>query len=88
MGPREKADLRARLDRAARQHGYRLGKVFEERVETTPTAFEALIAAAVEDGAAVIVPGIDHLAIHGHATMIRDSLAACVGAPVLVAERY
>ncbi|WP_405063233.1 hypothetical protein OG474_16800 [Kribbella sp. NBC_01505] len=87
MGHREKADLRARLDQAARQHGYRLGKVFEERVETTPAAFGALVDAAVEDSAAVIVPGIEHLAIHGHATMIRDSLAAAIGAPVLVATR-
>jgi hypothetical protein len=88
MGSREKADIRARMDRTAQQRGYRLGKVFEEKVETTPEAFRALVVAAVRDGAAVIVPGLEHLAIHGHAVEIKEVLAAAIGEDVLLSDPY
>lgn len=88
MGAREKADIRARIHRTAQQHGYRLDKVFEEKVEAAPEVFRALVIAAVQDGAAVIVPGLDHLAIHGHATSIKKVLASAIGRDVFLAEPY
>jgi len=47
MGAREKADIRARMQRTADRLGYRLGKVFEEKVETMPGGIRSLGASGV-----------------------------------------
>lgn len=86
MGAREKADIRARMAKTAARLGFVLGKVFEEKVETAPEALGALLDAAVGDHAAVVVPGLEHLAIHGHATEMRRRLAEAVGHEVIIAD--
>jgi hypothetical protein len=88
MGGREKADIRARMQITAERHGYCLGKVFEEKVETAPAALGALVNAAVTDGAAVVLAGLEHLAIHGNPIELRQYLAAAIARDVLIAEKY
>jgi hypothetical protein len=88
MGSREKADMRARMQTTAEHHGYLLGKVFEEKVETAPAALRALLDAAVTDGAAVVLPGLEHLAIHGDPIKLRQYLSAAIAHDVLFAENY
>jgi hypothetical protein len=88
MGAREKADIRARMQTTAEHHGYRLGKVFEEKVETSPAALRALLDAALTDGAAIVLPGIEHLAIHGDPLKLRRYIADAIARDVLIAERY
>lgn len=88
MSPREKADIRARMQIAAERHGFSLGKVFEEKPETSPAALGALLDAAVTDGAGVVLPGLEHLAIHGNPVELRQYLAAAIARDVLIAENY
>lgn len=88
MNAREKADIRARMQTTAVRHGYRLGKIFDERIETKPAALRALLDAAITDGAAVVLPGIDHLAIHGDPIKLREYLSAAIARDVLIAENY
>jgi hypothetical protein len=88
MSPREKADIRARMLATAARHGYRLGTVFEEKVETTPAALRGVLDAVIKDGAAVVLPGITHLAIHGDPVKIRQYLAAAIARDVLIADNY
>ncbi|MFI6675225.1 hypothetical protein [Kribbella sp. NPDC050470] len=88
MDAREKADIRARMLRTADHHGYRLGKIFEEKVETSPAALRALLDAALTDGAAVVLPGIQHLAIHGDPVKLRRHIADAIARDVLIAENY
>ena len=88
MNAREKADIRARMQRTAVHYGYRLGKVFEEKAETTPAALRAVLDAAITDGAAVVLPGIYHLAVHGDPIKLCQYLAAAIDRDVLIAENY
>jgi hypothetical protein len=88
MGAREKADIRARMQITAERHGYSLGKVFEEKVETAPAALGALVDAALTDGAGVVLPGLQHLAIHGNPLELREYLAAAIAREVLIADNY
>jgi hypothetical protein len=88
MGAREKADIRARMQATAERHGYCLGKVFEEKLETVPAALQALVDAALTDGAGVVLPGLEHLAIHGDPVKLREYLAAAIDRDVLIAENY
>jgi hypothetical protein len=88
MSPREKADIRARLQIAAERHGCSLGKVFEEKLETAPEAFRALLDAALTDGAGVVVPGLEHLAIHGDPVKLREYTSAAIARDILIAEPY
>jgi hypothetical protein len=88
MGAREKADIRARMTTTAEHHGYLLGKVFEEKVETAPAALRALLDAAITDRAAVVLAGLEHLAIHGDPIQLRAHLSAAIAREVFVAASY
>ncbi len=85
MSPREHADLVVKMAKLAQQEGYRLGKVFTEKLETAPTAFQALIGAVLDDKAtAVMVPTLHHFGVLGYPTTIRDHVQGSTGARVLV----
>lgn len=85
MSPREHADLVVKMAKLAQQEGYRLGKVFTEKLETAPTAFQALIDAVLDDKAtAVMVPTLHHFGVLGYPTTIRDHVQGSTGARVLV----
>ena len=85
MTPREHADLVARFVAFAEREGYKLGKVFTEKVETVPDAFGALVDAVLFDVAeAVAVPSLHHFAILGHPIALRDELERATGVRVVV----
>jgi hypothetical protein len=87
MEAREKADIRARFTVYAEREGYRLGKIFEEKVESVPAAFGDLVDALVTDGAvAVLVPNLGHFAVLGHPIHIRNDLESALQLAVLVSE--
>ncbi len=86
MGARQKAEIRDQLAASAERRGYELGKVFEEKVETMPDAFAALVAAAMNDHAAVIVPNLEHLSGHGDPMRLRHHLAEATGQEVIIAD--
>jgi hypothetical protein len=84
---REKADIRARISVCAERAGYQFGKIFEEKVESVPSAFHDLVQALVNDkAAAVVVPNLGHFAVLGHPIAIRDGLQAALQVPVLVSD--
>jgi hypothetical protein len=85
MTAREHADLVAGFVIFAEREGYRLGKVFTEKVETAPEAFGALVQAVQQDkAAAVAVPSLHHLGVLGYPTALRDDLERSTGVQVVV----
>jgi hypothetical protein len=87
MEAREKADIRARFSAYAEREGYRLGKIFEEKVDSVPAAFGELVNALVTDKAvAVLVPNLGHFAVLGQPTHVRDDLESALQLAVLVSD--
>ncbi|GAB2665114.1 hypothetical protein [Kribbella swartbergensis] len=84
MTPVEKAEIRAGFAEFAERNHYRLGKIFMERVGSTPKAFRALVTAVLDDkAAAVAVPSLAHFSVLGHPIAIQKHLEAALCAPVL-----
>jgi hypothetical protein len=87
MTEHELGDAKADLTDFAIREGYCLAAVFVERVDRAPAAFTALVAEVKRsEAAAVIVPGLHHLAPLGAAQAARDHLEHYTGARVLAAR--
>ncbi|MFG1812519.1 hypothetical protein ACGFIF_02045 [Kribbella sp. NPDC049174] len=87
MEAREKADIRARFSTHAEREGYKLGKIFEEKVESVPAAFRDLVDAVLADHArAVVVPSLTHFAVLGHPIRVRDDIESALHVAVLVSD--
>ncbi len=87
MTATELADAKTDLADFARREGYALGTVYVERLDRSPAAFQALMARVQRDeAAAVIVPGVHHLAVHGSPDALRQHVEYYTGARVLLAS--
>lgn len=86
MTPREAAGLRARFSSFAKREGYTLGKIYSEKLETAPEAFQALVRALAQGGVTVVaVMSLQHLSAIEPPATLRDQLEHFTGARVLVA---
>lgn len=87
MTEHELSDVKADLTAFATREGYCLAAVFIERIEHAPAAIAALVTEVKRsEAAAVIVPGIHHLAPLGAAQAARDHIEHYTGARVLTAR--
>lgn len=85
MTAQERADVVAKLVESAKSSGFEVGKIFLERVEPAPEAYEALVAAAVaDDVAAVLMPSLRHLDGIGEPKSTAQRLAVSAQVEVLV----
>jgi hypothetical protein len=84
--PREAADTRGRMAEFAARWNYRLTKVFTEKPGHAPTAFNKLRDAVRQDGAAVVVPTVDHLKPYGDVNALAEELRAPSGHHVMRSE--
>lgn len=83
----ELANARQNLVDYAEAHGYELGAIFVERLETAPAAFEAMAYELTGlDTPAIVVPGVHHLAVLGNPLQVRQQLEDPGGIRVLVAR--
>jgi len=84
----ELEDLTDHLATFARAEGYTLGRVFVERIDRSPAAFQALLGALEkQDAQAVVIPTMHHLAVLGDSTVVRTQMEYLTGARVLIAGR-
>lgn len=73
MTQTEARDAKERLAYFARMEGFTLQAVYVEHLETWPTAFEALVADAMQDSVSrVLLPSMLHFAVLGPPAMIRQ----------------
>jgi hypothetical protein len=87
MTEAELANAKEDLADCAARAGYTLGTVYVERLDRAPSAFEALVTHLMEHGAAaVLVPGLHHLAALGAPSVLKTHLEDTTGARVLSAR--
>lgn len=55
MSPREHADMVNQMAKLAERDGYHLAKVFTEKMETVPQAFETLVQAVIDTKVEAII---------------------------------
>lgn len=73
-----------RLAYFAQEEGLQLDKVYVEKVETWPAAFEALVGAAVSDEvSAVLLPSMLHFAVLGPPAAIKQHFECITSTRVL-----
>lgn len=85
MTPAEVARVRGELETFARTEGYALGTVFVERLDRSPAAFHALVAALGRvDRPAVVIPAVRHLAAVDGVRNLKQHLEQRTGARVFV----
>ena len=83
----ELEDAETRIRRAAAKNGYHLAAIFHEQPHLAPSAFAALIAAVDrKQAAAVIVPGLIHLAVLGLPTQVVVYLESVTDVRVVIAD--
>jgi len=71
----------------ARREGYALGRVYVERIDQSPAAFQALMAEIHRrEATAVVVPGPHHLTVVGSPRSLKDHLEHYTSARVLTAR--
>jgi hypothetical protein len=70
----------------AARWNYRLAKVFTAKPGAVPEAFESLREAVRRDGAAVVVPNVDHLAPYGDVYALVTELRELSGQHVMQSE--
>lgn len=84
----ELEDLTDHLAAFARAESYLLGRVFVERIDRSPAAFQALLEVLErQDARAVLIPTMHHLAVLGDSTAVRTQVEYLTGARVLIAGR-
>jgi hypothetical protein len=83
---RQAADIRSGMAEFAARWNYRLAKVFTAKPGAVPEAFEALREAVRRDGAAVVVPNVDHLTPYGDVYALVTELRELSGQHVMQSE--
>jgi len=85
MTAREKADVIAKLVTFAHCAGFQLGKIFMERIDSVPTAYQSLVeTAAASEVSAVLLPSLEHLAGIGDPDAVACQLRSSAQVEVLV----
>jgi hypothetical protein len=83
---RQAADIRSGMAEFAARWNYRLAKVFTAKPGEAFGAFEALREAVRRDGAAVVVPNVDHLMPYGDVHALVTELRELSGQHVMQSE--
>ena len=80
-------DLKCELGEFAQLEGFLMGSVYVEDPETAPQAFEALVASVNRcQIAAVVLPGLRHLALVGDPADVRVRFERVTGARIMLHE--
>jgi hypothetical protein len=83
----ELADIGAQLEEFARIEGFAMGTIYTEETETTPSAFEALIAAVNRyEVTTVVIPSRLHFAALAVTHDVKDTFERATGARVVIAS--
>lgn len=83
----ELADTKAQLEEFARVEGFAIGTIYVEETETTPAAFEALIAAVNRyELSTVVIPSRLHFAALAVTHDVKDTFERATGARVVIAS--
>lgn len=83
----ELADIRAQLEEFARVEGFAMRTIYTEETETTPAAFEALIAAVNRyEVTTVVIPSRLHFAALAVTHDVKDTFERATGARVVIAS--
>jgi hypothetical protein len=87
MTEHELANAKQDLADFAVKEGYTLGRIYVERVDRAPAAFQTLMdEVRRHEAKAVVVPGLHHLAVLGAPSTLKDHLEHYTGARVLAAR--
>jgi len=82
----ELADLKVQLEQFATVEGFAMGTIYVEETETTPAAFEALIAAVNRyEVTTVVIPSRLHFAALAVTHDVKDTFERATGARVVIA---
>jgi len=82
----ELADIKDQLEQFAAVEGYAMGTIYVEETETTPAAFEALIAAINRyEVTTVVIPSRLHFAALAMTHDVKDTFERATGARVVIA---
>jgi hypothetical protein len=83
----ELADLEDQLEQFAQVEGFAMGTIYTEKTDTTPAAFEALIAAVNRyEVTTVVIPSRLHLAALAVTHDVKNTFERATGARVVVAD--
>lgn len=83
----ELADIKDQLGQFAQVEGFAMGTIYTEETETTPAAFEALIAAVNRyEVTTVVIPSRLHFAALAITHDVRDTFERATGARVVIAN--
>ncbi|WBQ06726.1 hypothetical protein [Kribbella sp. CA-293567] len=83
----ELADIRAQLKEFARVEGFAMGTIYTEDTDTTPAAFEALIAAVNRyEVTTVVIPSRLHFDALAITHDVKDTFERATGARVVIAS--
>lgn len=87
MSDGEVADAKAQLEEFAQVEGFAMGTIYVEEAESTPAAFEALIAAVNRhEVTAVVIPSRLHFAALAATQDVMDTFERATGARVIIAK--
>lgn len=87
LSDRHVHDLRRELGAFAELEGFAMGWVYVEDPDTSPAAFEALVASVNRyEITAVVLPGLRHLALVGDPDEIRVQFERVTGARIMLHE--
>lgn len=85
MSDGELADIKVQLEQFAAVEGFAMGTTYVEETETTPAAFEALIAAVNRyDVTTVVIPSRLHFAALAVTHDVKDTFERATGARVVI----
>jgi hypothetical protein len=83
----ELADIKGHLEQFAKVEGFAMGTIYTEETETTPAAFEALIAAVNRyEVTTVVIPSRLHFAALAITHDVKDTFERATGARVVIAN--
>lgn len=83
----ELADTKVQLEQYAQVEGFAMGTIYTEETETTPAAFEALIAAVNRyEVTTVVIPSRLHFAALAVTHDVKDTFERATGARVVIAS--
>jgi hypothetical protein len=83
----ELADTKSQLEDFARIEGFAMGRIYTEKTDTTPAAFEALIAAVNRyEVTTVVIPSRLHFAALAVTHDVKDTFERATGARVVIAS--
>jgi hypothetical protein len=83
----ELADIKDQLEQFAEIEGFAMGTIYTEETETTPAAFEALIAAVNRyEVTTVVIPSRLHFAALAITHDVKDTFERATGARVVIAN--